>query len=199
MALQFFTVAERAGQRGDQCIFFRRQLIRIFRIHRGEVGIQHGIGLAVNGDALVLIVDLIQQQPVLHAKAGIAQDLLTFQLEENDGDGLVHLGHQTLVGLGIVLFVVAGELDLEPGDVAALIHGVGKDAQRAQGDAVAGLDDLQIVVAQGVEQHRGHQRAGKLFVKLYNIFIKPLWENEYEKINCFYFSCFDDGCCFCWL
>ena len=160
VALQLLAVAEGAGQRGDERLLLRREGVGILGVHGGEVGIQHGIGLAVNGDALVLVVDFVQQQPVLHAEAGVAQDLLPLQLEQDHGDGLVHLGHQTLVSFSVVFFVVAGELDLEPGDVASLVYRVGKHTQRAQGDAVAGFDNIQIVVAQGVEQHRGYQCAG---------------------------------------
>ena len=87
--------------------------------HRGPWGPRWGsrcppgVGDVPDGDALVLIVDLVQQQPVGHAELGVAQDLLPLQLEEDDGDGLVHPGGEQLVLLAVLVGVGAGELDGE--------------------------------------------------------------------------------------
>ena len=71
----------------------------------------------------------------------------------------MHPSGQGLVLLGVVVGVVPGELGLEAGAVAVPVDLVGEEGQGAQGDAVAGLNDLQIVVVDGVGEHRGHQGA----------------------------------------
>ena len=151
---------EGAGQLIDEGTLFLGKGIGIVGVYSGEVGILHGISGAIDGDALILIVDLVQQQPVRHTKAGVAQQLLPLQLEENDGNGLVHSGGQQLILFRVVGGVFVGQLHLKTVDVAVLVYLVGKDRQRPQRDAVARLDDFQIVVAQRVGQYGGHQGAG---------------------------------------
>src|SRR5699024_12112032 len=65
-----------------------------------------------------------------------SSDLL--QLEEDDGDGLVHPGGQGLVLLSVVVGVVPGEFGLEAGAVAVPVDLVGEEGQGAQGDAEIG-------------------------------------------------------------
>ena len=158
--LELLTVEEGEGQLVDQDLLLGGEGIGIGGIHGGEVGVQHGIDLAVHRDGLVLVVHLVQQQAVGHAEGGVAEDLLPLQLEEDHGDGLVHPGGEQLVLFRVLLRLLPGELDGEAAHIAVPVDLVGKDRQGAQGDAVAGLDDLQVVVAQGVGQHRGHQGAG---------------------------------------
>ena len=160
MALELFTVKEGTGELVDELILLGSEGIGVFSVHGGEVHILQRIGSAVDGDALVLIIDLVQQKPVGHTEAGVAQDLLPLQLEQNNGDGLVHPGGQQLVLFRIMGGVLVGELDLKAVDIAVLVHLVGKHRQGAQGDTIAGFDDLQVVVAEGVCQNSGHQGTG---------------------------------------
>ena len=62
--LELLAMAEGIRQLGDHMEFVLRQLIGIGRVHRGEVAVQHGIDLVTDGDGLILIVNLIQQQTV---------------------------------------------------------------------------------------------------------------------------------------
>ena len=110
-----------------------------------------------DGNGFVFVVDFVQQQPVRHAEFGTAQQLLALQLEEDDGDGLVHPGGEELVLLGVLLGVQIGHLDAEAAGVAVPVDLVGEDTQGPQGNAVASLDDVEIVVADGIAEHRGHQ------------------------------------------
>src|SRR5699024_9036801 len=88
--LELLAVEEGAGQLIDEGTLFLGKGIGIVGVYSGEVGILQGISGAIDSDALILIVDFVQQQPVRHTKAGVAQQLLPLQLEENDGNGLVH-------------------------------------------------------------------------------------------------------------
>src|SRR5699024_8590193 len=72
VSLELFTVEEGAGQLIDEGTLFLSEGIGIVGVYSGEVGILHGISGAIDGDALILIVDLVQQQPVRHTKAGVA-------------------------------------------------------------------------------------------------------------------------------
>ena len=147
-------------QLSDYMEFLFCQFIGIGRIHRGEVAVQQIVDLIADGDGFVFIVDLIQQQTVVHAEFGTAQDLLAFQLEEDHGDCLVHPGGQQLVFFGVLVRVGTGELDFELVGVAVLVNFVGEDRQGTQADAVTGFDHIQIVVPDGVAQNRGHQGTG---------------------------------------
>ena len=160
MLLQLFGVFKGIRQLVDNMVFLGGQFVGIAGVHCGEITVQHGVDLAVYGDGLVLIVDLVQQQPVGHAELRAADHLLAFQLEKNDGDGLVHPGGEELVLFGVLVGVGAGELDLELVGIAVLVDLVGEDGQGPQGDAIARLDDIQIVVADGVAQNRGDQSSG---------------------------------------
>ena len=159
VALELFAALEGVGQLVDDGVLFRGEGIGILGIHGGEVGIFQRIGDIANGDALILIIDLVQKETVTHAKLGPADQFLTFQLEEDDGDGLVHPCGEQLILLADAHCVIAGELDLEAGGVAVFIDLVGKDGEGTQRDTVAGLDDLQIVVMERVGKHRGYQCA----------------------------------------
>ena len=125
MLLEFFRMAEGICQLVDDLAFLRGQGVGVRRIHSGEVAILHGVGLAVDGNGLFLVVDLIQQQPVVHAVFRVTHDLLTFQFVEDDGDGLIHPGGQQLVLVGKMLGVLAQKLDVVAGGVAILIDFVG--------------------------------------------------------------------------
>ena len=160
MLLQLLAAPERRGQLVDDVVFLRGQGVGVRRVHCGEVAVLQGVGGSANSDGLVLIVDLVQQQAVLHAELGVPDDLLALQLEEDDGDGLVHPGGEELILLRILLRVRPRQLHGKAVGVAVLVHLVGEDGQGPQGDTVAGLDDLQVVVVDGVGQHRGHQRPG---------------------------------------
>ena len=150
-------MAEGLGELVDDLALFGGQLIGIGGVHGGEVAVQQGIVHAADVDGLVLVVDPVQQGPVLHAVFGAAQDLGTLQLEEDDGDGLVHPGGEELVLLGVLLGIEIGHLDVEAGGVAVPVELVGENAEGPEADAVARLDDIQVVVADGVAQDRGHQ------------------------------------------
>ena len=157
--LELLAALEGGGELAYDLVLLGGEVVGVFPVHGGEVAVVQGPGPAADGHALVLVVDLVQQEPVLHAEAGVAQDLLPLQLEEDDGDGLVHPGGEELILLGVVVLVVPGQLDGEAGAVGVPVDLVGEEGQGPQGDAVAGLDDLQVVVVDGVGEHRGHQGA----------------------------------------
>ena len=158
--LQLLAAQEGGGELVDDRVLLGGEGVGVLGVYGGEVHILQGIGGVSNGDALALVVDLVQQQPVAHAILGMAQQLLALQLEEDDGDRLVHPGGEELVLLTVLVGVGAGELDSKAVNVAVLIYLVGKDGQGAQGDAVACLNHFQVVVVDGVGQHGGHQGAG---------------------------------------
>ena len=67
---------EGAGKLVDELILLRGQGVGVLPVHGGEISVLQVIGVPVNDDALVLVVDLVQQQPVIHPKAGIAHNFL---------------------------------------------------------------------------------------------------------------------------
>ena len=92
MLLELLAVLEGGGQLADHLVLLLGEVVGVLPVHCGEVGIRQWVGGSVDGDALVFIVDFIQQQPVIHAELRVTENLLPLQLEENNGNGLVHPG-----------------------------------------------------------------------------------------------------------
>ena len=79
------------------------------------------------------MVDLVEQQAVGHVELGVTLDNLALEFKEQHVDGLDQRGDGLAGGIG----------------------GIGKGDELTQRDAVVVLEDLVIVVAQVVAQHRG--------------------------------------------
>ena len=56
--------------------------------------------------------------------------------------------------------IVTGEFYVEAGCIASFVDFIGKHGQRPQGNAVAGFDNIQVVVADRIGKHGGHQGSG---------------------------------------
>ncbi len=76
VALELLAVAEGAGEGVDERVFLRGEGAGVLGVHGGEVGVQQGVDLPADGHGFVLEVHLVQQQPVVHAEAGITADFL---------------------------------------------------------------------------------------------------------------------------
>ena len=79
------------------------------------------------------MVDLVEQQAVGHVELGVALDNLALELKEQDVNGLDRRADRLAGGIG----------------------GVGEGDKLAQRDAVVVLENLVVVIAQVVAQHRG--------------------------------------------
>ena len=82
------------------------------------------------------MIDLVEQQAVGHIELGVALDNLTLELKEQHVDGFDERGDGLARGVG----------------------GIGEGDKLAQRDAVVVLEDLVVVVAQVIAQHRGDAR-----------------------------------------
>ena len=91
MALQALAVAEASLDVLDQRFFLRCKLIGILRIYRRQVDIFHIVGFAVQRDLLILIINLIQKQAIIHIEFRMTLDQLSYQLELQDSNCLLHL------------------------------------------------------------------------------------------------------------
>ena len=76
----------------------------------------------------------MQQAAALHAVFGMPRDELAFQLEQKDGDGLKRRRFSHGAGVGLA----------------------GEQGQRPQADAVAGFQQLHVVVLQAAAHDGGH-------------------------------------------
>ena len=94
VALELLAVPEGPGEGVDEGVLLRGEGVGVGGVHGGKVGVQHGIAHPADGHGFGLVVDLVQQKPVVHAEGGVAADLLPLQLEQDHGDGLVHPGAQ---------------------------------------------------------------------------------------------------------
>ena len=157
VVLQLLAALKGFGELVDDRGFLRGQLIGIRRIHGREIGVLQRIDRAVDGDAAVCVINLIQQKAIFHAVFRMSENLLPFQLEKDNRDGLVHAGGEQLVLLGIMRGVRLRELHGKAGYVAVFVDLIGKNREGTQRDAVTCLQNLEVVVVDGVGEHGGHQ------------------------------------------
>ena len=75
VTLELLGMAEGIGELIDNIALFLRQTVGIRRIHRGEIAILQRIFHAADGDGLPVIVDAVQQRPVLHTVLRAAQHI----------------------------------------------------------------------------------------------------------------------------
>ena len=144
MLLQLLAAQERAFQALHHFLFLLGQRIRILRVNGREIHIQHRVFLSIQGNGSFLIIDPVEQRPVLHMKSLLPLDNLSLHLELDHGDCLmdpqVHL-HLRLAD-GIVL-----PFQGKAGTGIRLIDTHGKRRQRQEIDAVPVLQNIQIPIA----------------------------------------------------
>ena len=88
---QFLASRERFVQFLYDFFFFFCQLVWVFRIDGLEQAVAHLIIFSVKLEYFPLEVDVVQQQTAVHVEFRMTPDGSSFQLELDNGDGLVHL------------------------------------------------------------------------------------------------------------
>ena len=153
MLLQLFALAEGLHQLAQHQLFVIVQGRRVGRVHRGEGRVPQRAILFANTNRVVCPVDAAQKVPPLHLEVRVAVDDLTFQLEHQDADGLVH--HRAAVqhafGIGAAGRVGVGHPD---GQIVLPIELLGHALQMPQVDAVAILEHAVVVIGQRGLEHR---------------------------------------------
>ena len=152
--LEFFAVYERVFQLAHQFRFFFGQPVGMGRIEGRKPAVLQGVFFSVQTKHALFRIDSFQQFAVAHAEFGVPIDDGGFQLELNDGDRLVHAGHQAerLLAVRAVCarFGQEGRARVFP----VFFHGEG--SQRKQVDPVTVFERGQVAVAQGDPDHVGH-------------------------------------------
>ena len=134
MAMQVIGGDELGYELVDDVLLLGRERVGINRVDGGEVVGREGPHAAVGErDRAGFVVDLVEQQAVGHVELGVALDNLALELKEQHVDGLDQRGDGLAGGVG----------------------GVGEGDELAQRDTIVVLEDLVVVVAQVVAQHRG--------------------------------------------
>ena len=129
--------------------FKRRERIWIGGINRRERAASQRIRLSVDLHRPVFKINVVQNPTALHAVFRMAAEQLPFELELQNGGGLVHARQLHLV-LVQLLAVVARQKRLAR---VIRIVGGGQRRQRAQRNAVADLERFQIAVFHGGHDH----------------------------------------------
>ena len=134
MAMQMIGGDKLGHKLVDDVLLLGRERVGVRRIDGGEVvGRERPYTAVGKRDRAGVVVDLVEQQAVSHVELGVALDNLALEFKEQHVDGLDQRGDGLTGGVG----------------------GIGKGDKLAQRDAVVVLEDLVIVVAQVVAQHRG--------------------------------------------
>ena len=128
-------------------LLVRVQLCGVCRVYRGEGGVPQGVALLPYLHGVGVPVDAAQIIPPLHLEIRVAVDDLTFQLEHEDGDGLVH--HGTAVEHSFRIGAAGGVRVGHPdGKVILAVELLCHALQVPQIDAVAVLQHPVVVVGQ---------------------------------------------------
>ena len=153
MLLQLFALAEGLYQLAQHQLFVVVQGRRVGRVHRGEGRVPQRVILFADADSMLFPVDAAQKIPPLHLEVRVAVDDLTFQLEHQDADGLVHhrAAVQHALGIGTAGRVGVGHPD---GQIVLPIELLGHALQMPQVDAVAILEHAVVVIGQRGLEHR---------------------------------------------
>ena len=114
------------------------ELVGPRRVERGEVTRAQLVGPPAHLARPALRVDVPEQQPVLHPPVGMARDGLPLQLEEDDGDGLLHRAHPVVGAIGRLR----------------------EERELAQRHSVGALQDLEAVIVDVVADDGGKARGG---------------------------------------
>ena len=149
MTLQLFRVRKLEHQAVHHLALQRRERIGIGRVNRREMAAAQRIRLALDVHRAGLEVDAVQQAPSLHVVLGMAREQLALELELQNRRRLVHARQLHLVLVHVLAVVLRAELGARIVGIAA--HG--QRSERAQRDAVANLERLQIAVLDGGHDH----------------------------------------------
>ena len=152
VAAQGLALPERGHIFLHQSFFLCRELIGIGRVNgRPEGGIQR-VQAIIQADSVVFKVNALQHQPGVHAVARVALDDLPLQLEAQGVQGMVQ-------------YLARG----------AAVYLPGKLRQRAQGNAVAPLQQIGVAVVHRDAQHREDAGgAARRRAQPQNIVVAPL-------------------------
>ncbi len=153
--LQFLTVDERAREPVHDVLLGLAQPVRVIRVDRRKKAIQHRIGLVIDRDHLLVIVNLVEQQAVIHVKLWPPHDELPLQLELDHGDRLVHALFQHNINLADLVSVM---VDREELAVVIRVGAHRQIRQRNQIDAVIILQRVEIAVLRADADHIGDAR-----------------------------------------
>ena len=136
-------------RRSRHGLFFRRQYFRILRVDGREEGVEQRVFGAVELDHATLVIDLVEQQAVVHLVVRPALDDLGLDLELDDRHRFLHLRHEadflrrkTAVG---------GNLRNELFARVVLVGFQRDRGERQDADAVTVFQRLHVAVAQAGE------------------------------------------------
>ena len=154
VALQLLTGGEGVGDAFYDLALLDTEPVGVGGVDGGEMALAHTVVLATDGAYALRVVDLVEQQAVVHLVLGVAAYDVGLELELQHAHRLVHLGDEA------ACLVTAGDILLELG--AKLLTGVvlidlhGKDSQMQEVDAIAVLEHREVAIAHAQTQHVGH-------------------------------------------
>ena len=142
------------AQFGQHVLFRAGKPRGAFLFHRGEIGVAQRPAPALHLHGEGLKIDVLQKRAPLHAELGVAGNDGAFQLEQNDGNGLVHARGAPQIFLRI--FTAGLRARQKARHVAVGVRLLGKQRKGPQADAIAVLQRFEVVVGQRCANDAGH-------------------------------------------
>jgi hypothetical protein len=144
MLAQPLAVLELLAQLGRHRRLVAGQGRAVGRADRRPVVVQQRVGRAIEGDRSGRQIDAIEEQAVVHGILGVAPDDLSFELELDDRDGLMHAGDR----LGRIALKRWADLGLKERAWIIAIDRLGEVRQAAHIDRIAVQQRLEVAIAQ---------------------------------------------------
>ena len=145
--MQLLTHFERMVQLVHEVFLLRGQLVWVLRVDSGKITAEQVVGLPVEGNPPLLVINILEELPVLHLPFRLSLVDACFLLELYHGNGLVHLcrkPHCLLVELMRTVRYLRHEFSAR----IILIGFHGKGCQWHQIDAIALLQRSEVGIAE---------------------------------------------------
>ena len=172
MFLKFFAVAKSCFHTFYHITLSCCQLIWMFPVNRREFCIQHRIFFSVRKCNYSLYrIDPVKQTAVFHMKFSVSVDKLSFQLELNDRNCLMHL----LTQFFFQCIIIGSSLHLKCITRIIFVNFHGKSSERKHIDSITVFKNIKIAISNTVTQYRCNTcTLSDSSSHPYNIMISPL-------------------------
>ena len=155
VALEFLRACERQLEPLHDFLFVGRERVRVSWVNRWEHLVDELVIDAVHDNGALLEIDLVKQVAILEVETRVLLDELAFNLELNDGHGLLNLDVQ----LEVLRRQLRIALKAERHARIVLVRAKRKRCERQDVDAIYVLEHRKVAIACAVSHHMRYAAA----------------------------------------